>query len=59
MMVKEGEKERTLKWRYGQLRKAGYDRISADLIAHSKADLHVACDLATKVDHHTAVKILT
>lgn len=57
--TREAEKEKVLRWRYKQLRRAGYDKISASLIASSDADLHLAESLADKVDHHTAVKILT
>ena len=53
------EKKKVLNWRYEQLREAGYDHISASLIANSGADLHKAEDLFGKTDSHTIVKILT
>lgn len=59
MTTLEGEKEKVLKWRYRQLRRAGYDKISASLLASSEADLHKAEALAKCPDHHLVVKILT
>ena len=60
METMEGEQERTHKWRYRELRRAGYDKISADIIASSEADLHSAVALIKKgCEPALAVKILT
>lgn len=58
-ITREAEATKVLNWRYKVLRKAGYDKISASLLASSQCDLHLAESMATKVDHHIAVKILT
>ena len=53
------EQRKVVKWRYERLVEAGFEDISAWIIARSQADLHQACGLAGKCDPHLAVKILT
>ena len=53
--------EKVVEWRAKQLRDAGYDKISASLIAHSNADYRLAIRMIRegKIDPPLAVKILT
>ena len=58
--VEELDPDGVLTWRYGSLRRAGYEpRDAARLARASRVDLHLATDLPERgCDHATALRIL-